>query len=228
MADDKRDGDDLFEDLDKFFAPIKDVDWDEPASAGSRETPSEEHVAVTSGGPQPQDAPEPEPAAPLVSDRRRRRRRVVRHHGPGHDRGHRRRGRASGRCIRLRRRRRGRPGSRRSPDGRRGDHQRAVVGEPVTSTAPMSTIDDIVEEGVVATEHHRTKTSKPRPRTSHHPFETHRTSWSRMTPSSEASWASRKRRTTPAPWGPIRTPGRSGRRTAAERRCRRHPGRSAS
>ena len=34
MADDKRDGDDLFEDLDKFFAPIKDVDWDEPASAG--------------------------------------------------------------------------------------------------------------------------------------------------------------------------------------------------
>ena len=31
MADDKHDGDDLFEDLDKFFAPIKDVDWDEPA-----------------------------------------------------------------------------------------------------------------------------------------------------------------------------------------------------
>ena len=30
VADDKRDGDDLFEDLDKFFAPIKDVDWDEP------------------------------------------------------------------------------------------------------------------------------------------------------------------------------------------------------
>ena len=46
MAGDKRDGDDLFEDLDKFFAPIKDVDWDEPASAGARETPSEEHVAV--------------------------------------------------------------------------------------------------------------------------------------------------------------------------------------
>ena len=46
VADDKRDGDDLFEDLDKFFAPIKDVDWDEPASAGARETPSEEHVAV--------------------------------------------------------------------------------------------------------------------------------------------------------------------------------------
>lgn len=46
MADDKRDGDDLFEDLDKFFAPIKDVDWDEPASEGAKETPSEEHVSV--------------------------------------------------------------------------------------------------------------------------------------------------------------------------------------
>ena len=33
MADDKQTGDDLFEDLDKFFAPIRDVDWDadEPA-----------------------------------------------------------------------------------------------------------------------------------------------------------------------------------------------------
>ncbi len=46
MADDKRDGDDLFEDLDKFFAPIKDVEWDEPASAGARATSSEEHVSV--------------------------------------------------------------------------------------------------------------------------------------------------------------------------------------
>jgi len=45
VAGDERD-DDLFEDLDKFFAPIKDVDWDEPASAGARETPSEEHVSV--------------------------------------------------------------------------------------------------------------------------------------------------------------------------------------
>ncbi len=58
MADDKRDGgDDLFEDLDKFFAPIKDVDWDEPASAGARETPSEEHVAVHAADP----GAEPEP-----------------------------------------------------------------------------------------------------------------------------------------------------------------------
>jgi phosphatidate cytidylyltransferase len=46
VAGDKRDGDDLFEDLDKFFAPVKDVEWEEPASAGARETPSEEHVAV--------------------------------------------------------------------------------------------------------------------------------------------------------------------------------------
>ncbi len=46
MAGDKRDGDDLFEDLDKFFAPIKDVEWDEPASAGARSTSNEEHVSV--------------------------------------------------------------------------------------------------------------------------------------------------------------------------------------
>jgi phosphatidate cytidylyltransferase len=51
VADDKRDGDDLFEDLDKFFAPIKDVEWDEPASSGARSTPSEEHVAVRPGQP---------------------------------------------------------------------------------------------------------------------------------------------------------------------------------
>ncbi len=62
MADDKRDGDDLFEDLDKFFAPIKDVDWDEPAAAGARETPSEEHVAVRSNeGAGASGAPMPEP-----------------------------------------------------------------------------------------------------------------------------------------------------------------------
>ncbi|MGH2540209.1 MAG: phosphatidate cytidylyltransferase [Actinomycetota bacterium] len=69
MANDKRDGDDLFEDLDKFFAPIKDVEWDEPASAGARETPSEEHVAVHAGEPAPSTPPQPasggdEPPAP--------------------------------------------------------------------------------------------------------------------------------------------------------------------
>ena len=47
MADDKQ-GDDLFEDLDKFFAPIKDVDWDEP-SEPEQSAPQEEHVAVRGG-----------------------------------------------------------------------------------------------------------------------------------------------------------------------------------
>ncbi|MET0736958.1 MAG: phosphatidate cytidylyltransferase [Acidimicrobiales bacterium] len=72
MADDKRDGDDLFEDLDKFFAPIKDVDWDEPASAGARETPSEEHVAVRAPDPAPlatgSRTPEPSEDEPTVLD----------------------------------------------------------------------------------------------------------------------------------------------------------------
>lgn len=71
MADDKRNGDDLFEDLDKFFAPIKDVDWDEPASAGARETPSEEHVAVRASDPpsvEPAPDVEPELAVPVVSE----------------------------------------------------------------------------------------------------------------------------------------------------------------
>ena len=63
MAGDKRDGDDLFEDLDKFFAPVKDVEWDEPASAGARETPSEEHVAV-----RPDDQGTPATPSPAGSD----------------------------------------------------------------------------------------------------------------------------------------------------------------
>ena len=50
MTEDKREGDELFEDLDKFFAPIKDVDWDEPEEAGSGR-PSEEHVAVRADAP---------------------------------------------------------------------------------------------------------------------------------------------------------------------------------
>jgi phosphatidate cytidylyltransferase len=52
VADDKRDGDDLFEDLDKFFAPIRDVDWESEEPAGeSSEVPSEEHVAVRASEP---------------------------------------------------------------------------------------------------------------------------------------------------------------------------------
>src|SRR2546422_5548674 len=48
MDNDKGDGEDLFEDLDKFFAPIRDVDWDEPEEATER-TPQESHVEVRSG-----------------------------------------------------------------------------------------------------------------------------------------------------------------------------------
>jgi phosphatidate cytidylyltransferase len=48
----ERDGDDLFEDLDKFFAPIKDVDWDEPEAPAEREA-AEEHVAVHTEQPEP-------------------------------------------------------------------------------------------------------------------------------------------------------------------------------
>lgn len=46
MADDKSGGDDLFEDLDKFFAPIRDVDWESEDAPATSETPQEEHVAV--------------------------------------------------------------------------------------------------------------------------------------------------------------------------------------
>jgi phosphatidate cytidylyltransferase len=52
----EREGDELFEDLDKFFAPIKDVDWDEP-EAQSPQAPQEEHVEVQ---PAPEEPVEPE------------------------------------------------------------------------------------------------------------------------------------------------------------------------
>ena len=54
MPDDDRDSEDLFEDLDKFFAPIKDVDWDEPEEAAPAvpapdlDRGDEEHVTVRS------------------------------------------------------------------------------------------------------------------------------------------------------------------------------------
>ena len=71
MADDKRDGDDLFEDLDKFFAPIKDVDWDEPDA--SRRPADPERGARRRAGGDPQSADrarrEPEePVGPAVAD----------------------------------------------------------------------------------------------------------------------------------------------------------------
>jgi phosphatidate cytidylyltransferase len=56
VAKDSGDGDDLFEDLDKFFAPIKDVDWDEPEGEPER-TPPASHVEVRQ---EPPAAPEPE------------------------------------------------------------------------------------------------------------------------------------------------------------------------
>lgn len=59
----EREGDELFEDLDKFFAPIKDVDWDEP-EAPAHQVSSEEHVEVqpASGEPDP-DTAEPGPGS---------------------------------------------------------------------------------------------------------------------------------------------------------------------
>ena len=70
MTDDKRDGDDLFEDLDKFFAPIKDVDWDEPGDTPAEQIPQEEHVAVHVAEPVPSAAASPEqsPAAFLEDE----------------------------------------------------------------------------------------------------------------------------------------------------------------
>jgi phosphatidate cytidylyltransferase len=52
---DEKQGDELFEDLDKFFAPIRDVDWDEPDEPPKVDA-SEEHVSVRT-----QAEPEPEP-----------------------------------------------------------------------------------------------------------------------------------------------------------------------
>jgi phosphatidate cytidylyltransferase len=49
MTDEKSDGDHLFEDLDKFFAPIKYVEWDEPVDTAAKQTPKEEHVTVRAG-----------------------------------------------------------------------------------------------------------------------------------------------------------------------------------
>lgn len=61
--DERTQGEDLFEDLDKFFAPIQDVDWPEtserpaPAEAGARPTPDEEHGEAR---PEPEAEPEAE------------------------------------------------------------------------------------------------------------------------------------------------------------------------
>ena len=51
MANDKGDGEDLFEDLDKFFAPIRDVDWDEPEESTERGTAGVPRGGAFGGGP---------------------------------------------------------------------------------------------------------------------------------------------------------------------------------
>jgi phosphatidate cytidylyltransferase len=68
---DDNNGDELFEDLDKFFAPIRDVDWDEPEEPAAV-TPSEEHVSVRTEEPVAEiSMPEvstPQSAPPEVED----------------------------------------------------------------------------------------------------------------------------------------------------------------
>ncbi|MEP6757765.1 MAG: phosphatidate cytidylyltransferase [Actinomycetota bacterium] len=67
MANDERGGDELFEDLDKFFAPIRDVDWDE-SDEPAVTVPAEEHVAVRTESTSPMQLPDDEPEAPRASD----------------------------------------------------------------------------------------------------------------------------------------------------------------
>src|SRR6476660_3241188 len=59
---DEKNGDELFEDLDKFFAPIRDVDWDEPEEQAAG-TPAEEHVSVRTEHVPPPEPQQAEPAA---------------------------------------------------------------------------------------------------------------------------------------------------------------------
>jgi phosphatidate cytidylyltransferase len=68
VPDDERESDDLFEDLDKFFAPIKDVDWDDVEGAPTATSSTtdagaseEEHVVVRSD-------PEPVVEVPAADD----------------------------------------------------------------------------------------------------------------------------------------------------------------
>jgi phosphatidate cytidylyltransferase len=61
---DEKPGEELFEDLDKFFAPIRDVDWDEPDETPNAD-PAEEHVAVrTQADPAEEPASAPVDATP--------------------------------------------------------------------------------------------------------------------------------------------------------------------
>src|SRR6188472_3470009 len=68
---DEKNGDELFEDLDKFFAPIRDVDWDEPEEPAAV-TPSEEHVSVRTEEPVAEisvpEVPTPAATPPAIED----------------------------------------------------------------------------------------------------------------------------------------------------------------
>ena len=72
MPDDKPGGDDLFEDLDKFFAPIRDVDWESDETSATADDPQEEHVAVRSTDTDPvviaDDAEATDAVAPSAAD----------------------------------------------------------------------------------------------------------------------------------------------------------------
>ncbi len=61
MADDERrgEGEELFEDLDKFFAPIQDVDWPEPSQPVIRVPDEDQEIARD-----PKEGSEPAPASP--------------------------------------------------------------------------------------------------------------------------------------------------------------------
>jgi phosphatidate cytidylyltransferase len=61
---DEKQGDELFEDLDKFFAPIRDVDWDEPDEPPNADA-SEEHVAVRTHA-EPAEPPATEASTPAT------------------------------------------------------------------------------------------------------------------------------------------------------------------
>jgi phosphatidate cytidylyltransferase len=63
---DEKQGDELFEDLDKFFAPIRDVDWDEPEESTGTD-PAEEHVSVRTEPSETVQMPEPEPERSTVT-----------------------------------------------------------------------------------------------------------------------------------------------------------------
>ena len=167
MPDDERESDDLFEDLDKFFAPIKDVDWDDPEEAPSdrrtiggraRRRPDRARTrrrrARGRGGRRG--------AGDGVRRRGRRRRRLVRHRfaragragtrGLGRRRRARRAGRGSGGAGGSRRRasRSLRPARRGRGRGLRGGEEGARPSEAELEEAAAHFADSLGEEGGVA------------------------------------------------------------------------------